>query len=896
MTSRSRPLGALLTVLAVLVAALAVVVGAPPGAVPQAEAATRVAKDACRRIDPNLVNGACLRYRTGRGTAYTWIGSYRAPDGRVFFCIDFLYDSRLPRRAPTVSTQRIVNQLGHRVGHREIAALNYVVSTWAGGGSTGSDDRDAAIALIVREVMDDGTRRGGAVVYPGDLDVGERVRAPIGGLSGAILGLARQMWDQASDYYGPYRLRLTSERRGPIALGRSRTYRLSVESAAGRPVPDVRVGLACTGPVRCPEQLVTTRLPRRLTVTPHQRGRFRILATASGPAADGLLYRDRSWHPHGGDTARNAGRQRGWIAQQSHTRASVAARARIVKARPAILTQTSDQQVTPGAEIHDVVTVTGLPEGYAAPVTATLYGPFGAQPGPGDCTSATRAGQVFFTVDGNGTTTTPTLTVDEVGYFTWVEDLPGDDRTHPVTTACGLVEETTRVIAFTPQVRTVASTQRAYVGAAIRDTVVVSGIEESAVTVEWSLHGPRAPRSGSCAGLSWAEAPVVAHGSMSAAGDGTYVTPSTRLRAAGCYTYSERLPATPVTTEAVSPPGLAPETALVERRTPHVTTVVSDQHALVGERISDTVALSGLGSEDRVTVRWWLHGPLAPRAGTSCDGLSWRDAPIADRGEMVAGGNGRFTTRSTLLQVAGCYTYSERLPSTASTEPASTVPGIPVETALVTKPVTPYVPEIPSGPAEEGRTRIGATAFLRAGSADADATVPTTRATPRYLHRRYRAPETRARARQVMGGSLRIDRIGLRAGVDTIGLDQGAMAIPNDTRRLGWLATTAAAGELLGSSVISGHVSDRHDRPGALWRLRDVRVGDSVRWTGADGDTHRFVVRRVARYPRSRGVPAELFRTTGPHLLHLVTCTSRRSSGSGFHYADNLVVTAAEVR
>jgi hypothetical protein len=43
-------------------------------------------------------------------------------------------------------------------------------------------------------------------------------------------------------------------------------------------------------------------------------------------------------------------------------------------------------------------------------------------------------------------------------------------------------------------------------------------------------------------------------------------------------------------------------------------------------------------------------------------------------------------------------------------------------------------------------------------------------------------------------------------------------------------------------------------------------------------------------------VPGTVFRTDGPHLLHLVTCTNRRSTGGGgFHYADNLVVTAREV-
>jgi hypothetical protein len=868
-----------LTVLALLVAGLALAV-APPGGPPPAQAATRVDKNACRRIDPNLVNGACLRYRAGNRTGLTWIGTYRAPNGRVFFCIDFLYDSRLPARARVVSTQRMVNQLGRRVGDREVAALNHVISTWAGRGSTGSDDRDAAIALIIREVMSDGRRRGGTVVYPQGLEVGEPVRPPTGGLDDAVMRLAQEMWRQASAYRGPYRLVMDSHRDGPLRLGRTRTYRVHVLSAAGRRVPGVRVRFACRGPIRCPRSLVSGRRRAEVRVRPRDVGRYRIRASASGPSSDGLLYRTRDWRAHGAPYARDAGRQRGWIAQESRTTAVVEATARIRKARPHVITRTSEAEVTPGAQVHDVVTVTGLPRGYGAQVTATLYGPFDAQPGPDGCTPVRVAGRVTLPVTGNGVHETPPVTVGQVGYYTWVEHFPGDEDTVPTTTRCGLVEETTRVVKHTPSVSTTASQQRAFVGDALHDTVSVTGIADSPVTIQWTLHGPLAPHAGSCVGLAWAAAPVAARGVLAAAGDGLHLTPATTLRRAGCYSYSQYLPPTPLTHEASSPPGLVPETALAVRRTPQVSTVASDQHALVGQRIHDRVRVRGLVRGDRVTVRWWLHGPVAPRAGDSCDGLRWRGAPVAAAGSFVARGNGTHTTHGTLVQVAGCYTYSERVAATPSTEPVDLQPGHPAETALVTRPALPHIPEIPSGPAR----------------ADGEPTYPTARTQPRYLNRPYVAPEDPGPARRPSAGELRIPRIGVRAPVDPVGLDRGTMAIPNDRHRLGWLTASAAAGDLLGSSVVSGHVSDRSDRPGALWRLEEARVGDLVRWTEPGGRVHRFVVRSVRRYARRGGVPGTVFRTDGPHLLHLVTCTNRRSTGGGaFHYADNLVVTAREV-
>ena len=75
----------------------------------------------------------------------------------------------------------------------------------------------------------------------------------------------------------------------------------------------------------------------------------------------------------------------------------------------------------------------------------------------------------------------------------------------------------------------------------------------------------------------------------------------------------------------------------------------------------------------------------------------------------------------------------------------------------------------------------------------------------------------------------------------------------------------------------------------------DVRVGDDVRWTDPSGEAHHFVVRRMQRFSRAEGVPSRLLRTTGPHVLHLVTCTNRQRTSGGFRYADNLDVTAEEI-
>lgn len=202
-----------------------------------------------------------------------------------------------------------------------------------------------------------------------------------------------------------------------------------------------------------------------------------------------------------------------------------------------------------------------------------------------------------------------------------------------------------------------------------------------------------------------------------------------------------------------------------------------------------------------------------------------------------------------------------------------------------------------SEPARAPSTAVSPAAVERVVSEPvgrARASVPVVRARPQYLTRSYRSPVAAHQRPSV--GRLRIPSLRIDAPVDAVGLDRGVMAIPDSPARIGWLRTTAARADRIGASVLSGHVSDRHDVPGVLSRLGGVRRGAEISWTGPGGDRHRFVVTGIARYPRTRGVPARLFRVTGPRVLHLVTCADRvETSGGGFHYTANLVVTAREV-
>ncbi|WP_325573706.1 class F sortase [Nocardioides sp.] len=140
--------------------------------------------------------------------------------------------------------------------------------------------------------------------------------------------------------------------------------------------------------------------------------------------------------------------------------------------------------------------------------------------------------------------------------------------------------------------------------------------------------------------------------------------------------------------------------------------------------------------------------------------------------------------------------------------------------------------------------------------------------------------------------ALSIPALGIHASVRTVGSSAGSMNVPGGAHTVGWLASSAAPGELIGTTVVAGHVSDRSDHPGALWNLRDAARGQVVTLDG-----HRFRVRSVSSYLRSKPLPRSLFATTGAHRLVLITCTGRESlPGGHFHYTRNLVVVATPIR
>jgi sortase (surface protein transpeptidase) len=144
--------------------------------------------------------------------------------------------------------------------------------------------------------------------------------------------------------------------------------------------------------------------------------------------------------------------------------------------------------------------------------------------------------------------------------------------------------------------------------------------------------------------------------------------------------------------------------------------------------------------------------------------------------------------------------------------------------------------------------------------------------------------------------SMRIPAIGLTAAVDPVGVeDDGSMVIPKEVDRVGWYRYGAAPGSDAGAAVVAGHVDSRRLGPGALFRLREIGVGDRVDVRLDNGRKVTYAVVGKQTLVKKRLPTQTLFARDGAPRLVLITCGGPfiRELSS---YRDNLVVVAEPVR
>jgi len=140
--------------------------------------------------------------------------------------------------------------------------------------------------------------------------------------------------------------------------------------------------------------------------------------------------------------------------------------------------------------------------------------------------------------------------------------------------------------------------------------------------------------------------------------------------------------------------------------------------------------------------------------------------------------------------------------------------------------------------------------------------------------------------------ALAIPALRVQATVVPVDSSGEILGVPADPAQVGWWTGSAPPGAASGTVVIDGHIDSATTGPGAFYQLADLLIDDLLIITTTTGDQRNYAVTGRRTYLKANGLPPDLFATTGPPRLVLITCGGSfdRSTGS---YSHNIVVFAA---
>ncbi|MDE2041113.1 MAG: class F sortase [Patescibacteria group bacterium] len=138
---------------------------------------------------------------------------------------------------------------------------------------------------------------------------------------------------------------------------------------------------------------------------------------------------------------------------------------------------------------------------------------------------------------------------------------------------------------------------------------------------------------------------------------------------------------------------------------------------------------------------------------------------------------------------------------------------------------------------------------------------------------------------------LLIPSLNIDARVQDIGLTaHGTLGTPNNFVDVGWYKYGPAPGEI-GSAVIDGHVDNGLSLPGVFKNLSNLKLGDDIYVTTADGSLVHFVTSKVDSYVYTDASTNEIFNQNDGRYLKLITCSGEWVAASRT-YDHRLVITA----
>ncbi|MBT2529358.1 class F sortase [Streptomyces sp. ISL-99] len=137
---------------------------------------------------------------------------------------------------------------------------------------------------------------------------------------------------------------------------------------------------------------------------------------------------------------------------------------------------------------------------------------------------------------------------------------------------------------------------------------------------------------------------------------------------------------------------------------------------------------------------------------------------------------------------------------------------------------------------------------------------------------------------------IRIGRIALDKPLTGLRVQQdGRLGVPQDPAEVGWWSDGPRPGDP-GAAVVVGHV-DSTTGPGAFHGLSSLRPGDQISVRRDDRSTVAFTVQALRQYDKDSLPDSQVYATTGPPALRLITCGGSYDRKRG-EYSHNLVVYA----
>jgi LPXTG-site transpeptidase (sortase) family protein len=140
---------------------------------------------------------------------------------------------------------------------------------------------------------------------------------------------------------------------------------------------------------------------------------------------------------------------------------------------------------------------------------------------------------------------------------------------------------------------------------------------------------------------------------------------------------------------------------------------------------------------------------------------------------------------------------------------------------------------------------------------------------------------------------VRIDAIGADSSLVPLGLNPDrTVAVPpvSQPKQASWYKLGPTPGAV-GPAVILGHING-NGQPGIFSRLHELKPGDQVKVSRADGKTALFTVTKLEQVAKNAFPTLAVYGDTTGAELRLITCggTFDRSKRS---YVDNIIVYAA---